>query len=135
VSFERVCPSDEVRAPRFRRVKTGRRAVLVSRLADGTPVAFDPICPHQYNPMDDGSLWEGEVDCPFHHYTYDPCTGANVFPANVFPAGRAAQVLGIAVYEVKDEDGWIVVGPRRVVPGVRTRYETNSGAGTDEGMA
>jgi toluene monooxygenase system ferredoxin subunit len=131
VSFERVCPSDEVRAPRFRRVKAGGHAVLVTRLADGSPVAFDPICPHQHNPLDDGSLWEGEVDCPFHHYTYDACTGANIFPANVFPAERAAQVLGIAVYEAKEEDGWILVGSRRVVPGVRTLHDT----GPDEGVA
>ncbi len=142
MSFDRVAPSEEVRAPRFRRVTAGGRPVLVSRLPDGTPVAFDPICPHQKNPMDDGSLWEGEIDCPFHHYIYDPGTGANIFPANVFPAARAAELLGIAVYEVKEEDGWVLVGPRRMVPGVRTLYDSEKtgvrgvpGRSSDEGVA
>ena len=133
MSFDRVARSEEVRASRFRRAEVGGRVVLVTRLDDGTPVAFDQICPHQRNPMDDGSLWDDEVDCPFHHYTYDARTGANVFPANVFPSQQAAQVLGIAVYEVKEEDGWVLVGPRRVVPGVRTLHDSEEVS--DEGVA
>ncbi len=133
MSFERVCRSEEVQAVRFRRVEAGGRTLLVSRLADGTPVAFDQICPHQRNPMDEGSLWEGEIDCPFHHYTYDARTGANCFPSNVFPAEQAEGVLGIAVYEVKEEDGWLLVGPRRVESGVRTLHDVEGDA--DEGVA
>jgi 3-phenylpropionate/trans-cinnamate dioxygenase ferredoxin component len=129
VTFERVAPSGSVTGPRFTRVEVGGRPVLVTRLADGTPVAFHPTCPHQDNPMDDGSLWEGEIDCPFHHYTYDPRTGANCFPAKVFPRDRAARVLGIPVFEVKEEDGWVLVGPRRVVEGVRTEEDQETGEG------
>lgn len=111
--FECAARSEDVKSPRFVRVEAQGRSVLLGRLSDGTAVAFDPICPHQSNPMDEGSLWEDEIDCPFHHYTYDPHTGANIFPANVFPRDRAAQVRGIRVFEVVEEDGWISVGPAR----------------------
>ena len=132
MSFERAAPSEAVTGPRFLRVEVRGRPLLITRLAGGEVVAFGPICPHQDNPMDDGSLWEGEIDCPFHHYTYDPGTGANYFPAKVFPRDRAAGVLGIPVFEVKEEDGWVLVGPRRVVEGVRTEYDEDE---TGEGAA
>jgi nitrite reductase/ring-hydroxylating ferredoxin subunit len=87
--------------------------VLLTRLEDGTAVAFGPICPHQSRAMDDGTLWHGEIDCPHHHYTYDPRTGANRYPRRVFPARRASALQGIAVFEVREADGWVLVGPRR----------------------
>ena len=113
MAFKRVARSEEVHGPRFLRVDVDGRPVLLSRLKDGTAVAFDRICPHQGNPMDDGVLWDNEVDCPHHHYTYDPRTGENCFPRRVFPAERARQVKGIGVFEVREEDGWVLVGQRR----------------------
>jgi nitrite reductase/ring-hydroxylating ferredoxin subunit len=61
-------------------------------------------------------MWEDEIDCPHHHYTYDPRTGRNLFPSRVFPAARARTIRGIPVFEVKEEDGWIWVGPRKPPP-------------------
>jgi nitrite reductase/ring-hydroxylating ferredoxin subunit len=109
VSYERAARSDDVRGPRFLRAQVDGVSLLLTRLSDGTAVAFGPICPHQGNPMDDGVLWDDEIDCPFHHYTYDPRTGRNRFPARVFPAARAALVEGIPVYPVREEDGWVLV--------------------------
>jgi nitrite reductase/ring-hydroxylating ferredoxin subunit len=121
MQFERFARSDEVKGPRFIRRESDGRAVLLTRLEDGTPVAFGPICPHQSRPMDDGSLWEGEIDCPHHHYTYDPRTGENRFPKRIFPAHRAASVRPIAVFEVREADGWVLVGPQRPPPGADDR--------------
>lgn len=123
-NFERVARSEEVSAPRFLRVEAHGRPVLLTRLFDGTAVAFGAICPHQQNPMDEGSLWDDEIDCPYHHYTYDARTGRNLFPVDVFPADQKARVLGIPVFEVAEEDGWVLVGPRRRVKGVRTDEDT-----------
>lgn len=111
--FERVARSEDVRGPHFLRVDVGGRPVLLSRLADGTPVAFDRICPHEGNPMDDGVLWDNEIDCPHHHYTYDSHTGENRFPRRVFPAAEAQHVKGIGVFDVREEGGWVLVGQRR----------------------
>lgn len=98
------------------RVVAHGRPVLVSRTADGTPVAFGTICPHQQKELDEGTMWKDEIDCPHHHYTYDPHTGRNLFPARVFPAPRAARLPGIPVFEVKEEDGWVWVGPSKPPP-------------------
>ncbi len=87
--------------------------MLLTRLKDGSVVAFGDRCPHQDLPLDEGVLWHGEIDCPHHHYTYDPRTGWNCYPRRVFPARRAEQVAGIPVYEVREEGGWVHVGPRR----------------------
>jgi nitrite reductase/ring-hydroxylating ferredoxin subunit len=101
---------------KFRRVQAHARSILVSRTADGTAVAFGHICPHQKKELDEGTMWEDEIDCPHHHYTYDPRTGRNLFPSRVFPAVRARTIRGIPVFEVKEEDGWIWVGPRKPPP-------------------
>jgi 3-phenylpropionate/trans-cinnamate dioxygenase ferredoxin component len=114
--FERVARSDAVVQRTFLRVIADGRPVLLSRTADGTVVAFGPICPHQKKEMDEGTMWEDEVDCPHHHYTYDPRTGRNCFPTRVFPEVRARQVRGIPVFEVREEDGWVLVGPRKPPP-------------------
>jgi nitrite reductase/ring-hydroxylating ferredoxin subunit len=113
MTFERAARSEDVRGPRFLRVNVRGHPVLLCRLADGTPVAFGAICPHKGNPMDDGVLWGDEVDCPHHHYTYDPRTGENRYPSRVFPADKARAVKGIPVFDVREEDGWVFVGQRR----------------------
>jgi phenylpropionate dioxygenase-like ring-hydroxylating dioxygenase large terminal subunit len=111
--FEPVARSEAVVRRKFVRVVAHGRPVLVSRTSDGTAVAFGAICPHQQKELDEGTMWEDEIDCPHHHYTYDPGTGRNLFPARVFPASRAARVRGIPVFEVREECGWVWVGPRK----------------------
>ena len=109
MTFERVARSDEVQGPRFLRREVQGRPVLLTRLSDGTPVAFGNICPHQRQEMDEGTLWEDEIDCPHHHYTYDPRTGENRFPKRVFPARRAETVPGIPVFPTEEAEGWVSV--------------------------
>lgn len=85
--------------------------MLLARLANGEPVAFGPVCPHQFLSLEMGSIWNDAIDCPNHHYTFDARTGRNIFPANVFPRERAEQIKGIPIYPVREEDGWIWVKP------------------------
>lgn len=111
--FVRAARSEDIPALRFVRVELTDKAVLLSRLTDGTPVAFSPVCPHRNNPLDGGSLWEDAIDCPHHHYMYDPRTGKNIYPANVFPEDRARAIGRLPVYDVREEEGWIWVGPEK----------------------
>ena len=111
--FERVARSDEVFGRRFRRAEAHDRPVLLTRLSDGTAVAFGNICPHQNRELDEGAVWNDEIDCPHHHRTYDPHTGRNLFPARVFPGDRARTLPGVPVFEVCEEGGWIYVGPQK----------------------
>lgn len=129
--YQRVARSDEVARPGFVRREAHGRPVLLVRLSDGSPVAFGHICPHQGLELDEGVLWEDEVDCPHHHYTYDPRTGENLYPKRVFPARRAAGVRGIPVFETREEDGWVWVGPVRP-PGAAPDPGGGEGSGGDD---
>jgi nitrite reductase/ring-hydroxylating ferredoxin subunit len=115
VTFQRAARSDEVVHSRFHLVEIHGRSLLLSRLKDGTAIAFGRICPHRQLEMDEGSLWDELIDCPHHHHTYDPRTGENVFPRRVFPAARARLERGIPVFEVLEEDGWVFVGAEKQV--------------------
>jgi nitrite reductase/ring-hydroxylating ferredoxin subunit len=124
--FKRVAPVEAVRSPWFSTVRIRGRFVLLTRLEDGTPVAFSRICPHHRLPMDEGALREGVLVCPNHQYSYEPSTGENVFPSQVTPLQSAAGILGIVVYEVREENGWVWVGPR-LRTGVRTLEDPADG--------
>lgn len=114
--FVAAARSDQLEWPRFRRVDVAGEPVLLTRTRAGNPVAFGTICPHQQLPLDDGMLWADEVDCPHHHYTYDPHTGRNLHPRRVFPASKANEIEGIPTYDVREADGWVYVGPRSEPP-------------------
>ncbi len=113
--FARALPSTEVDHRVHRAVVEGI-PVLLARLSDGRPVAFGTTCPHEGNPLDEARIWSDEVDCPYHHYTYDLRTGRNAYPARVFPAGRRACLRDLILYDVEEHDGYVWVGPRRRAP-------------------
>lgn len=121
--MQRALPSAEVTRT-VRRVTVHSRPILLVRLSDGTPAAFGVACPHEGNPLDEAALWGDELDCPFHHYTYDLRTGANCYPARVFPAAKAAELRRLIVYEVAEHDGYVWVGRR-----LRTRHDRVARAG------
>jgi nitrite reductase/ring-hydroxylating ferredoxin subunit len=88
--------------------------VLLARLDDGTVAATSTVCPHRGEDLSGGRLYLGAIDCPLHHYLYDPRTGENVYPRNVFPADLADRLAPLPVYPVMEEGGWIWVGPREM---------------------
>jgi nitrite reductase/ring-hydroxylating ferredoxin subunit len=93
----------------LRRIEIDGRALLLGRTAAGDPVAVDPICPHQNRPMDGANVYDDEIDCPHHHYTYDAHTGENRYPKRVFPRARANLVKSIRTYLTREEQGWVWV--------------------------
>jgi phenylpropionate dioxygenase-like ring-hydroxylating dioxygenase large terminal subunit len=111
----RALPSAEV-DHRVRRAVVDGIPVLLARLSDGQAVAFGATCPHQGNPLDEARIWCDELDCPYHHYTYDLRTGHNGYPARVFPAHKRAELRDLVLYEVEEHDGYVWVGPRRRAP-------------------
>lgn len=83
-NWVRVAQTTEVPTGQVRRVEAGGRVLaLVNR--DNTFYALDAICPHQGGPLDQGQLWRAALECPWHHFCFDPATGANVYPSNVYP--------------------------------------------------
>jgi vanillate O-demethylase monooxygenase subunit len=52
-------------------------AVVIYRMADGTPVGFEDRCAHRRLPLSMGRLVDDTVECGYHGLVYD-CTGACV---------------------------------------------------------
>lgn len=115
----------EVAEGEVRAIEAGGQALaLVNR--DGAYYALGAVCPHQGGPLDRGSLWQGTVECPLHHYRFDPATGANVYPACVYPDDMPQlkeNLRPARVFPVEVRDGWIYVG-------LPLKDELSSGGGT-----
>ena len=86
--FVKVAAVSEIPPGSLRAVEAnGRRLLLVN--ADGDIHALDARCPHRGGPLEQGELWEGMIECPWHHYRYDVRTGKNLYPCNVYPSDLA----------------------------------------------
>ena len=111
--WQKVLPSADLSTGKLAKVVVECRPVLLARLADGTVAAASAVCPHRGEDLSGGMLYFDCIDCPWHHYVYDLRTGVNRYPREVFPADLAARVAPLPLYPVKEEGGWIWVGPRR----------------------
>jgi len=92
------------------RILQGRPVVLANW--EGHIYALAGICPHRRNPLEGARLWDHLLDCPWHHYEYDIRTGANYYPANVYPADYpklAEQLRPLETYvvELRGEEVWV----------------------------
>ena len=55
-------------------VKVGSRQIVVREVA-GELVAYPALCPHQRGPLDQVTVEQGTVTCPWHGYRFDIRTG------------------------------------------------------------
>ncbi len=76
-----------------------RKEIAIFRLEDGI-FATDNSCSHEYSPLCEGMIVDGDVYCPKHGSRFDIRTGA----VKDFPATRP-----VKTYEVKVEDGFVWV--------------------------
>ena len=51
----------------------GERVAVVRK--DGALYAISNVCPHQNGPLGEGIMRDGYLECPWHGYQFDPCTG------------------------------------------------------------
>jgi len=92
-------------------VRVEDRLVLLAHW-QGRFYAFASHCPHQGQPLESAQLWEGMLECPWHHFRYDLATGVNRYPANVYPEDvpqLAEQLHPLPVYPVEVRDGEVLV--------------------------
>jgi metal-sulfur cluster biosynthetic enzyme/nitrite reductase/ring-hydroxylating ferredoxin subunit len=115
--FEQVASVDEI--------KSGERLsvfydddipILLVQNEDGTYQAVEDVCSHDGQPLTDGPIENGEIVCPRHGARFDLKTGA----PTCMPA-----TSGIATFEVKVEDGEILLRPREEEEVVR-KVETTT---------
>src|SRR5919201_5835110 len=98
--FVRVASTDEIPPGRLKLADVHGERVAVANV-DGSFYAFSDECTHDGGPLSEGDL-EGEiVTCPWHFSRFNVRTGEIV-------ESPAEEV--VAVYEVKVEDGDVLVG-------------------------
>ena len=51
----------------------GERIAVVRK--NGVLCAISNVCPHQNGPLGEGVVRDGYLECPWHGYQFDPCTG------------------------------------------------------------
>ena len=51
----------------------GERVAVVRK--NGALYAISNVCPHQNGPLGEGVVRDGYLECPWHGYQFDPCTG------------------------------------------------------------
>lgn len=93
----------------LRKVSTPEGETLLVRLEDGNVCATGVVCPHEGADLSEGRLYMGAIDCPLHHYLYDPRTGENRYPKDVYPADLAAELKALPTYPIRESEGWIWV--------------------------
>jgi 3-phenylpropionate/trans-cinnamate dioxygenase ferredoxin subunit len=107
-----VARVEDVPPGQVRRVEAeGRALALVNR--DGEFFALSAVCPHQGGPLDQGSLWHGALECPWHHFRFDLATGRNLYPANVYPDDLPQlkpDVVAVPTFPVEQRGAQLYVG-------------------------
>jgi nitrite reductase (NADH) small subunit len=66
------------------------RPICVAQI-QGQLAALDNECPHRGGPLSEGTIENGRVVCPWHGWSFDPKTGAELLN----PLG------GTAVYQIR----------------------------------
>jgi toluene monooxygenase system ferredoxin subunit len=102
-TWERVCAEDDI----------WEGETLFRHLSDGTPVllvntagrvrAFQGVCPHQENTLEDADLDDGVITCPAHLWEFRADSGAGINPATT----------RLAEYPTEVRDGDLFVQPPR----------------------
>lgn len=76
--------------------------------------ALQGLCGHQNLPLEGGKVWQGVIDCPWHHFQYDIRTGENLYPKRIYPLNALPklheQISSLRVYPVRIVDEQLQVG-------------------------
>jgi nitrite reductase/ring-hydroxylating ferredoxin subunit len=109
--FQRLARVEEVPPGQTKFIWLEPLPILLANV-EGTIYALSGICPHQENPLEGAVLWGNLVDCPWHHFQFDACTGENHFPRNVYPEDmpaldRQVRALETFAVDVRDGEVWV----------------------------
>jgi nitrite reductase/ring-hydroxylating ferredoxin subunit len=119
VRYVPVARMDELPADRAVALTVAGLSLVLVR-SDGQCYALQGRCPHQDLTLAGARVWQGVLDCPWHHFTYDVRTGENLYPRHTYPLcaqpqlGR--QVVPLCTYPVRLVAGAIEVGLPDIPP-------------------
>jgi glycine betaine catabolism B len=102
-AFVRVASTGDIAEGKMKKVTVNGQQVLLANVK-GKYYAIGDVCTHFGGPLDQGTLNGQEVQCPWHGSHFDVTSGE----VKRGPAARPEPV-----YEVKVEDGNILLKPRQ----------------------
>lgn len=97
--FIRVCRREDIPKGTVRAYHVDNHDIILAN-DNGRIYALSNTCSHDGGELGEGSLIDGQVVCPRHGARFDIKTGQ---------ATRMPAVVGVQKYEVKEEDGDILV--------------------------
>lgn len=107
--FVKMADVEEVPPGKLKAVDlAGQRLILINLGEEYR--AFSARCPHGDGPLEEGTLFQGVLECPWHHWRFDVATGENVYPRNVFPSERQGEIRPLEAYPVRVRGRDIEVG-------------------------
>jgi toluene monooxygenase system ferredoxin subunit len=104
MSFQKVCSKDDLWEGEMEIFEVGGREVLVIHLPGGEVRAIPPGCPHQDQPLVEGTLEGTVLTCRAHLWRFDVATGNGVNPADCKLVQFPVKVEGDDVYVDLEED-------------------------------
>lgn len=121
MQYVTVARIEAVRLGQMRMVQVGQCSILLVN-DGGVFCALQGLCAHRSLPLGEGNVWQGVLDCPWHHFQYDIRTGENLYPRRVYPLNvlphLGQQVAPLQTYAVQVVDGDVQVEvPRSCDPG------------------
>ncbi len=84
MAYVTVAKAAEIPSGQMRWVEMGQCSILVINQG-GEFFALQGLCAHQGLPLAGSKVWQGVLDCPWHHFQYDIRTGENLYPRRVYP--------------------------------------------------
>lgn len=78
------------------------KTAVITRVRDKL-VAFSNVCPHAAADLSQGRLFDGQIKCPDHGYTFDVRTGRATWPR-----GEGCRLMR---YEAREENGMVQIRP------------------------
>lgn len=79
----------------------GKTAVITR--AQGELVAFSNVCPHAAADLSKGRLFDGQIKCPDHGYTFDVRTGRATWPVG--------EGCHLTRFEAREKEGLVQIRP------------------------
>jgi nitrite reductase/ring-hydroxylating ferredoxin subunit len=108
--FRAVAPADRVTERKPGTFPLDGATIVAVFRQGGRLWCIDNACAHEDGPVGEGDVTGTCVRCPYHDWEYDFTTGA----CHTDPE------RSLATYAVREEDGFIWVGPR-LTPGTQAR--------------
>lgn len=98
MAFQRVCSLDDLWENDMAVFEVEGRQVLVVHLLGGEVRAIQAACPHQAQPLVDGTLEGSVLTCQAHRWEFDVCRGKGINPEDTELRSFQAKVEGDDIY-------------------------------------